>query len=215
MVYKGETGMKLIVGLGNPGPQYEVTRHNVGFLALDLISDSLGWGSIKSSYGPNLIVTGRYRGEKLVLAKPQLYMNRSGIAVAGLAAEFGCSPEEIIILHDDVDLNLGRLRIRTQGGDGGHKGIRSIIQELGTGNFHRIRIGIGKPTGEMGTPDYVLSLFGDEDLEILNKVLPIVKDAVLTLVSSGADTAMNRFNRTNLAPVANSDKVDQEPRETE
>jgi PTH1 family peptidyl-tRNA hydrolase len=207
--------MKLIVGLGNPGPQYEVTRHNVGFLALDLISDSLGWGSIKSRYGPNLIVTGRYRGEKLVLAKPQLYMNRSGIAVAGLAAEFGCSPEEIIILHDDVDLDLGRLRIRTQGGDGGHKGIRSIIQELGTVNFPRVRIGIGKPPTEMGTPDYVLSLFEDEELEILNKVLPVVKDAVLTLVSLGAETAMNRFNRINLAPKADPGKCDQGQRESE
>ncbi len=207
--------MKLIVGLGNPGPQYEVTRHNVGFLALDLISDSLGWGSVKSRHGASFIATGRYRGEKLVLAKPQNYMNRSGLAVSLLAADFGFTPEEIIILHDDVDLELGRLRIRTQGGDGGHKGIRSIIQELGTGEFSRVRIGIGRPPEEMNTPDYVLSLFRDEDLEILNKVLPVVKDAVLTLLSQGPDTAMNRFNRTNLAPVKESVKGDRAEGETE
>lgn len=200
--------MKLIVGLGNPGPQYEVTRHNVGFLALDLISDSLGWGSIKSRHGASLIATGRYRGEKLVLAKPQLYMNRSGIAVSRLAADFGCTPEEIIIIHDDVDLELGRLRIRAQGGAGGHKGIKSIIQELGTGDFPRARIGIGRPPAEMKTPDYVLSVFGDDDLEILNKVLPVVKDAVLTLISQGPDTAMNRFNQTNMAPVEESGTED-------
>lgn len=188
--------MKLIVGLGNPGPQYEFTRHNVGFLALDMIGDSIGCGSINSKAGNSLVGIGRYRGEKLVLAKPQTFMNRSGLAVCQLSAAYGACPEDIIIIHDDIDLDLGRLRLRTQGGHGGHKGVQSILMELDCENFSRVRIGVGRPPEGIDTPDYVLSVFSDGELEILNKVLPVVKDAVLTLVAQGADTAMNRFNRT-------------------
>jgi len=192
--------MKLIVGLGNPGPKYELTRHNVGFLALDLIADEIGCGEINSRFGESLIATGRYRGQKIVLAKPQTFMNRSGRAVAKLAAAYGVCPDEIIVIHDDVDLEFGRLRIRTQGGDGGHKGVQSVLQELGAQNFLRVRIGVGRPPEGMDTPDYVLSVFDDGELEILNKILPIVKDAVLTLISQGADAAMNRYNRTAIEP---------------
>ena len=187
--------MKLIVGLGNPGPQYETTRHNVGFLALDMLGDSLGIGSISSKYCNSFTGIGRYRGEKLVLAKPQTFMNRSGLAVAQLAAAYGCCPEEIIIIHDDVDLELGRMRIRNHGGHGGHKGVQSILNELGADNFFRIKIGVGRPPEGMDTPDYVLSVFDNSELEILNKVLPVVKEAALTLISQGAQAAMNRFNR--------------------
>lgn len=187
--------MKLIVGLGNPGPQYELTRHNVGFLALDLLSDTIGCGAITSKCGNSLVGVGRYRGEKLVLAKPQSFMNRSGFAVSHLAAVYKVCPDEIIIIHDDVDLDLGRLRIRTQGGDGGHKGVQSVLRELGSENFCRIRIGVGRPSQGMDTPDYVLSVFNDTELEILNKVLSLAKEAVLTLVAQGADAAMNRYNR--------------------
>ena len=192
--------MKLIVGLGNPGPQYQLTRHNVGFLALDLIGDAIGCGAITSKCGHSLVGIGRYRGEKLVLAKPQSFMNRSGLAVAHLAAVYGACPNEIIIIHDDVDLDLGRLRIRTQGGDGGHKGVQSILRELGVENFCRVRIGVGRPPAGMETPDYVLSVFDDNEIEILNQVLPLVKDAVLTLVAQGADMAMNKYNRTTVNP---------------
>lgn len=188
--------MKLLVGLGNPGPEYEMTRHNVGFLALDMIGDNIGCKSISSRFGNSLTGTGRYRGEKLVLAKPQCFMNRSGAAVSQLAAAYAGCPEDIIIIHDDVDLDLGRLRIKTQGGHGGHKGVLSILRELGTDRFLRVKIGVGRPPEGMDTPDYVLSPFDDHDLDILNKVLPIVKDAVLTLVSQGAEIAMNQYNGT-------------------
>ncbi len=187
--------MKIIVGLGNPGPQYETTRHNAGFLALDMVGDALKCPSISKKRGSSLISEANYRGEKLLLAKPQCFMNRSGLAVAELAVAFSASLEDLIVLHDDVDLELGRMRIRTQGGDGGHKGLQSIIRELGAG-FTRVKIGVGRPPEEMETPDYVLSVFSDGEWEILKKMLPLVKDAVLTLISQGAEVAMNRYNRT-------------------
>lgn len=196
VVFKGGTGLKLIVGLGNPGPKYELTRHNVGFLALDMIGDSIGVGSISARFKNSLVANGKYQGEKLLLAKPQGYMNRSGLVVAQLAAAYGLCPEEITIIHDDVDLELGRIRIRTQGGHGGHKGVLSILSGLGTEDFVRVRIGVGRPPEGMDTPDYVLSVFNDDELKKLNELLPVVKDAVLTLVSQGAETAMNKYNRT-------------------
>lgn len=190
--------MRIVVGLGNPGPQYETTRHNAGFLAVDMIGDALKCPSITKKFGNSLIADANYRGEKLILAKPQCFMNRSGLAVAELAVSFSATPGEIIVIHDDVDLDLGRIRIRTHGGDGGHKGVQSIIKELGTGDFCRVKIGVGRPAEGMDTPDYVLSIFDDKELEILAKVLTVVKDAVLTLISQGPEAAMNRYNCTAL-----------------
>ncbi|MGI6553902.1 MAG: aminoacyl-tRNA hydrolase [Bacillota bacterium] len=202
--------MKLIIGLGNPGPQYETTRHNAGFLVLDLIGDSIGCGNISTKFGKSLIATGRYRGEKLILAKPQCYMNRSGLAVAELAAAYGRCPEEIIIIHDDVDLDLGRLRIRASGGHGGHKGVLSVLNELGANNFCRVKIGVGRPPEGMDTPDYVLSVFDDSEWNVFKRVLPVARDAVLTLVVQGVQEAMNRYNGTTVTvpPGSNSAKLE-------
>lgn len=194
--------MKIIVGLGNPGPQYETTRHNAGFLAVDMIGDALKCPSVTKKCGCSLISSAVYRGEKLILAKPQCYMNRSGLAVAELAVAFSAAFGEFIVIHDDVDLDLGRMRIRTTGGDGGHKGLQSIIRELGTGDFCRVKIGVGRPPEGMETPDYVTSVFHDSEWEILKKVLPIVKDAVLSMVTQGPEAAMNRYNRTFINPPA-------------
>ena len=162
--------MKLLIGLGNPGPKYETTRHNAGFLMLDLIADSagIGWGSSKFDA---VMGKGQFNGESVVLLKPQTFMNLSGRSVAKAARFFKVAVEDMIVFHDDIDMDYGKVKTRAGGGHGGHNGIRSMIAELGSNNFHRMKLGVGRPTKDapVGVSDWVLHPFTDAELLGLQK----------------------------------------------
>ena len=192
--------LKLIVGLGNPGLRYQKTKHNIGFRVVDAIYDRIQaaennqktkHGQVNSIYNSLIIQTNWHKSD-IMLAKPMTYMNNSGAAVVQLVKRFEIPLSELFVIYDDVYINLGELRIRQKGSDGGQKGMQSIIQQLGTTEFPRIRIGIGEPVGDIS--DYVLSEFSDEEeIEIENTVSRAV-EAVETIISEDILTAMNRFN---------------------
>jgi PTH1 family peptidyl-tRNA hydrolase len=171
--------VKLIVGLGNPGARYDATRHNVGFLVVDALGTTyhipLREQHPLAQYGEGTI-----GAHQVVLAKPLTFMNASGKAVAGLCTQFALSPTDLIVIHDDLDLVLSRVKLKTQGGDAGHYGVRSIIEHLGTGEFTRIRIGIGRPATKDEVVDFVLSSFTPDELPLLDdavhQALAIVED---------------------------------------
>ncbi|MEJ5313029.1 MULTISPECIES: aminoacyl-tRNA hydrolase [Anaerolinea] len=183
----------LIVGLGNPGREYRENRHNAGFMFIDRLAKALliTPGRVQSKA---LIATGQYAGKRLILAKPQTYMNLSGQSVKGLAQFYKIPPEQILVAHDDLDLPLGTLRLRPGGGSAGQKGVSSIIQQLGTAQFCRLRIGIGRPPGQMDPAAYVLQDFSEKEKEILDEVLDRAVKAALRYVEAGIQTAMNEFN---------------------
>lgn len=183
--------MKLIVGLGNPGRQYENTRHNVGFRVIDCLAEKLDCKVEKEKYKA---LTGECRlgGEKLLLVKPQTYMNLSGEAVSALAKWYKTEEKDIIIVYDDLALETGRLRIRTKGSHGGHNGMRSIIALLKTENFARIRVGIGKP--EIEVSDYVLGKFSPAEEILIAQAVEKAAEAAMLIIEKGIDKAMNRFN---------------------
>jgi peptidyl-tRNA hydrolase, PTH1 family len=190
--------MKLVVGLGNPGPRYETTRHNAGFLAVDRLVDA--W----KAQGPNDAFEGEVwqasvAGEKVYLIKPQTFMNLSGKTVGPIFKFYKCTPEDLIVIHDDLDLKPLALRIKTGGGTGGHNGLKSIDSHLGSAmtGYHRIRIGIGKPAfynRTQSTVDFVLEQFLDEELSRLDPLLDEVTAATELLIRGEAARAMNQFN---------------------
>ena len=184
----------LIVGLGNPGKDYERTRHNCGFRAVDLLADKLGCkidkGKFHGLYGQAM-----YNGRKLMLLKPQTYMNLSGRSVLQLSAYFNIPPQQIIVLFDDISLAPGRLRVRPDGSAGGHNGIKSIIQELGSQAFPRVKIGVGgKPDPNADLADWVLSGFTAKEEKDLKVALENAADATLAIIEKGVPEAANRFN---------------------
>lgn len=183
--------MWLVVGLGNPGGRYARTRHNVGFLAVDEFAglDRLEFRE-KADYR---ISNGSIEGEKIVLMEPLIFMNRSGTAVRKIAEKFSIPPEKIIVVHDDLDLETGRLKIRKKGSSGGHKGVESVIQNIGANNFIRIKIGIGR---DEFTPveDYVLSKFRKDELPLVKKAITSAVHAIRSIIIEGVDKAMNKFN---------------------
>lgn len=184
----------LIVGLGNPGKEYIHTRHNCGFRAIDALADSLGCkidkGKFQGLYGQTT-----YQGRKLFLLKPLTYMNLSGHSVLQLSAYYSIPPERIIVLFDDISLEPGRLRIRGDGSAGGHNGIKSIIQELGSQDFPRVKIGVGaKSNPQQDLADWVLSGFNPDEKKALDAVLPHVADAALCIIDRGVSEAANRYN---------------------
>jgi len=193
--------MKLIVGLGNPGRTYAHNRHNIGFMCLRHFARTQGI-RLDKKQGQARAGTGKVPGSKLMLARPQTYMNISGQAVSRLVNKFRISPDDLIVIHDDLDLPPGKIRLRRGGSSGGHKGIDSIIACLGSPDFLRIRVGIGRPpvtensTGdkEAGIIDYVLSDFTPEELKTMNKVIPEVSEAILCLLNEGLAAAMNKYN---------------------
>lgn len=188
----GETW--LIVGLGNPGREYERTRHNCGFRALELLADTLGCKIDKAKF-QGLYGQVNYGSKKLLLLKPQTYMNLSGRSVLQLSAYFHIPPQNIIVLFDDISLEPGRLRIRADGSAGGHNGIKSIIQELGSQSFPRVKIGVGsKPNPEYDLADWVLSTFSAQEEKALAVSLKNAADAVLAIIDQGVPEAANRFN---------------------
>jgi PTH1 family peptidyl-tRNA hydrolase len=188
--------LKLVVGLGNPGSEYERTRHNAGFRAIDDIAFRLDRARFKRAFrGKFCRVDIPDSDFTLGLLKPQTYMNRSGQSVGRAARELGIETDDLLVVHDDLDLPLGRIRIKAGGGTAGHKGLESIAGALGTKDFLRLRIGIDKPTGSDAT-DYVLGRFHtDEEVILENDVLPRVIEAVMMIVKEGPERAMNVFNR--------------------
>ncbi|MFI5274474.1 MAG: aminoacyl-tRNA hydrolase [Ktedonobacterales bacterium] len=186
--------MKLIVGLGNPGIRYARTRHNAGFDAVDLIAGREGW-SWGAHRGKTRVASGTLGGDKLVLAKPQTYMNDSGVAVAELVRFYKLQPPDLLVICDDLDLSLAKVRLRATGSAGGQHGMESIIQHLGSNQFARIRIGIGRPEHGRGENiDFLLSApRGDERLA-LDDAIARAADAALTWVAEGPQAAMNSYN---------------------
>ena len=184
----------LIVGLGNPGKEYERTRHNAGFRAVDLLADKLGCkidkGKFQGIYGQ-----ANYGGKKLMLLKPLTYMNLSGRSVLQLSAYFNIPPQRIIVMFDDISLEPGRLRIRADGSAGGHNGIKSIIQEVGSQAFPRVKIGVGaKPNPQYDLADWVLSTFSAQEEKALAVALENAAAAALAVIDHGVPDAANRFN---------------------
>ncbi|HHV71366.1 MAG TPA: aminoacyl-tRNA hydrolase [Clostridia bacterium] len=185
--------MKLIVGLGNPGSEYERTRHNAGFMVIDHLAQKTGIKLNKTSHFSHW-GRGTIAGEQVVLLKPQTYMNLSGNAVASISRWYKLSPADLLIIYDDLDLPLGKLRFREQGGAGGHRGLDSIISQLGTQKIPRLRIGIGRPQDKMEVVDYVLSPFTPDEKEQFDLVVRKAAEAVLVLIESGIGKAMNKYN---------------------
>lgn len=194
-MFKKQSGENwLIVGLGNPGREYERSRHNCGFRALDLIAESLGCKTDKLKF-QGLYCQTTYNGKKLFLLKPQTYMNLSGRSVLQLSAYFNIPPQRIIVLFDDISLPPGRLRIRADGSAGGHNGIKSIIQEVGSQDFPRVKIGVGaKPNPEYDLADWVLSSFSAQEEKALSVSLKNAADAALAIIDHGVPEAANKFN---------------------
>ena len=192
--------MKLIVGLGNPGRSYADNRHNVGFVCLNHFARTQGIRFDKKQ-GKARIGTGKVAGSKIVLAKPQTYVNLSGQSVSRLIKKFNINLNDLIVIHDDLDLPLGKIRISHGSSSGGHKGIDSIISSLGSQDFTRLRVGIGRPTtegfAEISEADivaYVLSNFTPDERQIIVQVIPRVSEAIYCLLAEGLAAAMNRYN---------------------
>ena len=195
--------MKVVVGLGNPGKQYEGTRHNVGWMVLDRIADRAGWSGRAKARDAAAVVWGRYAGLDLALAKPTTYMNLSGVAVRKLLARERAPIEELLVVVDDFALPFGKLRLREGGSAGGHNGLRSIIAEMSTDRFARLRVGIGEPS--RGAVDHVLRRFSPEERRRLEPVLDAAADAVEDWARLGTPAAANRWNAWSLDDGAEGD----------
>lgn len=183
----------LVVGLGNPGVKYLNTRHNVGFKVLDLLCREEGVElSERDSY---FVGKGPVGGDRVVFLKPLTFMNRSGTAVKKAIRKYNLTPETLIVVHDDLDLPSGALKVRKSGSSGGHKGVESIIQEIGTRDFIRVKVGIGRESG-IPVEQYVLGSFKPFERDLIRDAIIKSVEAVRSVLSDGADKAMNRFNRT-------------------
>jgi peptidyl-tRNA hydrolase, PTH1 family len=187
---------QLVVGLGNPGPTYRGNRHNVGFLVLDLLAERVG-GRFSKHKARADVVEGRLGlppAPRVVLAEPRSYMNESGGPVAGLCGFYKIPVERLVVVHDELDLPYGTLRLKRGGGDNGHNGLRSITRSLGSREYLRVRFGIGRPPGRMDTADYVLRDFSAAERKDLDFHLDRAADAVEALVRDGLESAQNRYN---------------------
>jgi PTH1 family peptidyl-tRNA hydrolase len=184
---------RLIVGLGNPGPEYALTRHNVGFMVGERVAERA-----RLKFGPNFgrarLAEGSWRGVPFALAMPQTYMNVSGESVVALRRRYGVTASDILVVVDDIALDPGVLRLRPGGSDGGHNGLADITERLGTDQFPRLRIGIGKDFSRGRQSDYVLQPFTPDQWAAVEPALPVAADAALTFIAEGINTAMNRYN---------------------
>lgn len=183
----------LLIGLGNPGREYANTRHNFGFMAIDRLAVRLNARGMKVQ-SKAIVMDSKYEDHKLILAKPQTYMNLSGQSVQGLAHFYKIPNENLMILSDDLDLPFGTIRIRASGGPGGQRGLSSVLEQLGTKDVPRLRLGIGRPPGRMDPAAYVLQDFSREELKLLSEILDRGADAALEFVANGLNSAMNKFN---------------------
>lgn len=185
--------MKMIVGLGNPGAEYAATRHNVGFMFADALfarTDAANW---REKFGAN-VAEARADGEKIILVKPLTFMNESGRAVRPLLDWYKIAPEDMAVAHDDMDLPVGLMRLRPKGGSGGHNGIKSLLTHVGSENFARFRIGIGRPHEHRTTINHVLTTFDAEEAAKIKAAVDCLCDAALCFVKEGIDVTMNRYN---------------------
>ncbi|MBQ9441834.1 MAG: aminoacyl-tRNA hydrolase [Selenomonadaceae bacterium] len=186
--------MKIFVGLGNPGAEYAKTKHNVGFMLADKLAEKIGAESWREKFNA-LVAESFFDGEKILIVKPQTFMNLSGEAVGPLTNFYKISAEDLIVAHDDMDLPVGKIRLRPKGSGGGHHGIESIIQHLGgEKNFPRVRIGIGRPSQNWTVNNHVLSPFNPEDAEKISEAIENLIPAVICIFRDGIDMAMNKFN---------------------
>ncbi|MEX2160950.1 MAG: aminoacyl-tRNA hydrolase [Anaerolineales bacterium] len=184
----------LIIGLGNPGPDYKFNRHNVGFMVLDELAKELGisFGRMQANA---LVAQGRRGEPRVILAKPRTFMNRSGSAVGGLLRFYKAPLDKLLVIYDDVDLPFESLRLRSEGGSAGHNGMKSIIENLGSQAFARLRVGVSRPKGRMRTPDHVLQDFSRVEQEALPFVLKRAMGAALAFLDDGIVAAMNEYNK--------------------
>ena len=182
----------MIAGLGNPGPKYAKSRHNIGFMIIDNLIRKHRFPDPKHLFDAD-ISRGILCNQKVMLVKPMAYMNRSGLPVRKLLAIYGFKSEESIIIHDDMDLALGRIKIKAKGGHGGHKGIQSLMDAIGN-SFIRLRIGIGRPHEGVDVIDHVLGNFKQNEMEAVPQIIDTAQEAVLTILCHGAKEGMNRFN---------------------
>lgn len=182
------------MGLGNPGARYENTRHNIGFRVIDRLAERLGMSVTRSRFSA-LYAKGRHEGREVILAKPQSFMNLSGGPVRSLADYFGIDPREILVVHDEIDLVFGRLKIVAKGGHGGHNGIRSLIETLKEREFARLRMGVGRPDPRIEVSDWVLGRFSASEARSLDTFVDRAGDAVGTILTQGLTMGMNAFNR--------------------
>ena len=193
--------MKLVVGLGNPGREYALTRHNVGFLTVERLAEKMGVTVTEKKFNA-LIGQGQIDGEKVILAKPQTYMNLSGEAVSAILNWYKLDANDLLVIYDDMDLPCGKLRLRPGGGTGGHRGMESIIIAIGEDNFPRLRVGIGKPAIEgFSTVDFVLGKIGEAEADLLREAIDLAVEAVGCIIREGIEPAMNQFNRKKKAIV--------------
>jgi len=184
----------LVVGLGNPGENYARTRHNVGFMVADLLAARLGSKFKAHKRSGAEIVTGRLAGHAVVLAKPRCFMNESGRQVGPLAKFYSVPPADIIVVHDDLDIDFGRIRLKLGGGEGGHNGLRSIVTALGTKDFQRVRIGIGRPPGRKDAATFVLETFSAAERPEVPTICEQAADATELLIELGLESAQNRVH---------------------
>lgn len=179
---------------GNPGKEYEKTKHNVGFRAIDILAKNLNIDVSKNKFD-SLVGEGNFAGQKIILIKPQTYMNLSGNAVEQIMAFYKVEPKDLLVIYDDIDLDIGKLRIRKSGGPGTHNGMRNIVQMISSQDFARIRLGTGKPIGCKDLASYVLSPFTKEEDVLIQKVIEDSADATISILEKGIDKTMNEFNK--------------------
>ena len=188
--------MKLIVGLGNPGERYAETRHNIGFRVVEQLASRSGI-PLKKKGHQAFYGAGRLTGQEVTLLQPQTFMNLSGASVGSACRSLGVAPGDLIVIHDDVDLDFGIMKIKSGGGHGGQNGIRHIREVLGTGDFVRVKVGVGRPVGDQDVSGHVLSRFNATERKSLDLLLSSVADAVETILDKGVLDAMNAFNNKN------------------
>ncbi len=210
-----ENAISLIAGLGNPGSEYGGTRHNAGFAFIERFLAKMPGQAERVHAFNSYYWKVSYAGRKLFLQMPQTYMNLSGNAVAGLAAAEKIAPEQIMIVHDDMDLAPGRIRLRANGSSGGHNGIGSVIEKLGTQKFARLRIGIGKMPDGHGNADFVLSRFTEEEQKLMDRVLDLGAEAVILALRRGLNFAMAQYNNRDLAAEAAEAEAEKIEKHTE
>ena len=193
----GQQRLRMVIGLGNPGEAYSRTRHNTGFMVVDALADAYTIPLNKTKYD-TVFGRGTIEGMDVLLTKPMAYMNRSGFPVQRLAHYFRILREDLLVVHDDIDLAIGRLKIKEKGGDAGHKGIRSMMNAFGGGDFTRLRVGVGRSESDTSASDHVLGTFRTEEKEIMEIIIKRAMDAVVSTLSKGIAEGMNRFNNTTI-----------------
>ncbi len=193
LLSKPEENAFLIIGLGNPGAEYRQNRHNIGFMVIDQLAQVLSIPLQRVKFKA-ITGTGKFKGRRVILAKPQTYMNASGESVGALSRYFKVPLNQLMVVHDDLDIPFGSLRIRPMGGTSGQKGMKSIVEKLGSQDFPRMRIGIGRPPGRMDPADYVLQNFKNDELATRDEVLDSATAAIKLFILEGLDKAMNTFN---------------------